>query len=273
MESERVQLARVWPLVLAVGMFGCATRHSSPAPPATLSVPFKLGDAIVHAEAFQRGRLVPTMINVHDDEDTSAAAGKIVVSEHGGRLIELAHTGRRHIRFGWNGGTFRFDPNRIFSDAGIRATLSRQGAWTEAAHDIVKDFATQYLDHFGLEREPVIIALHNTAEGSYSVRSYRAGAEHAAAAAAIHVSARRSPFDFFYVTDARFFEWLKQRDFNVVLQDNACVPDDGSLSVHFAWRGVPYVNIEAERGHLDAQIEMVRAACAMAGELGLTPRP
>jgi len=209
------------------------------------------------------------MINVHDDEDTSVAAGRLVLAQTGGRLIELVHGGKRHVAFGLNGATFRFDPNRIYSEAGIRASLTRQGAWSEAAHLVVRRFASQYLERFGLDREPVIIALHNTMRGTYSVRSHLPGAAHASAASAVHVSERRDQFDFFYVTDARFFEWLQQRDFNVVLQDNARVPDDGSLSVYFARQGVPYVNIEAQEGCLDTQVGMVWAAYEMVAELGV----
>ena len=47
------------------------------------------------------------------------------------------------------------------------------------------------------------------------------------------------------------------------------MPDDGSLSVHFAKMGIPYVNVEAEMGHLNAQIDMVRAAREMLDELVL----
>ncbi len=54
------------------------------------------------------------------------------------------------------------------------------------------------------------------------------------------MSRRRSKFDFFYVTEKKFFAYLAERDFNVVLQNNEKVTDDGSLSVHFAKRvGVP----------------------------------
>ena len=85
----------------------------------------------------------------------------------------------------------------------------------------------------------------------------------------LHVSPNRSRFDFFYVTDRRFFDYLRQRDFNVVLQDNAAVPDDGSLSVYFARQYIPYVNIEAELNHLNAQIEMVRIVREMLDFTGL----
>jgi len=120
-----------------------------------------------------------------------------------------------------------------------------------------------------LGREPVIAALHNTVDGHYSIESYRPGAQHAAAAADLHISPSRSRFDFFYVTDRRFFDYLKQRDFNVVLQNNAAVPDDGSLSVYFAKKGIPYLNVETELGQLDRQIEMVRVAREMVAVFGL----
>lgn len=232
-----------------------------------MKVPFKIGNAIVTAEVFQNGKPWPTMINVHDDENTSVAAGKIIIEQSGGRLIELSQAGKRLVSFNLNGERYSFDPNRIFSDAGILDTLERRSTWSEAAHRTVKRFATQYLEYFGLDREPVIVALHNTVDGTYSIESYRSGAEHAAAAAALHISTNRGRFDFFYVTDQRFFDYLKQRDFNVVLQNNAAVPDDGSLSVYFARKGIPYVNIEAELSHLNAQIEMVRAVKKMLDQI------
>jgi hypothetical protein len=235
----------------------------------TMKIPFKIGNTVVTAEVLQRGKPVPTMLNVHDDENTSVAAGQVIIEQTGGRLIALSHSGKRHVRFNLDGARYAFDPNRIFSDAGIRQTLAAEGQWSEPAQHAVKKFAAQYLEHFALDREPVILALHNTVDGTYSVRSYLPGAEHAAAAAKAHVCEQRSPFDFFYVTDPRFFDHLTQHNFNVILQDNAAVPDDGSLSVHFAQKGIPYLNIEAEMGHLNAQIDMVRAAREMLDEIGL----
>jgi len=231
-----------------------------------MKVPFKIGHAVVTAEVFQRGKPMPTMINVHDDENTSVAAGKVIIEQSGGRLIELSHGGHRLVTFSLDGRRYRFDPNRIFSDAGIRATLDKQSTWSEAAHRAVKRFAAQYLEHFALDREPVIIALHNNTNGALSIGSYRPGSEHAATARVVHIAAARGADDFFYVTDQRFFDYLRQRDLNVTLQDNRNVPDDGSLSVYFGRKGIPYVNIEAEATHLNAQIEMVRIACEMLNE-------
>ncbi|MSU57020.1 MAG: hypothetical protein EXS35_02360 [Pedosphaera sp.] len=234
-----------------------------------MKVPFKIGNTVVTAEVFQHGQPSPTFLNVHDDENTSVAAGKTVIEQTGGRLIEFSHGGQRNVRFTLNGERHAFDPNRIFSEVGIRHTLAAHGQWSEAAHHAVKRFAAQYLERFALEREPLVIALHNNTEGALTIESYRPGAAHAATSAAVHVAPSRSRDDFFYVTDRRFFDYLQRKDFNVTLQDNASVPDDGSLSVYFGKKGIPYINIEAEMSHLNAQIEMVRAAREMAEEFGL----
>lgn len=244
---------------------GCCV--SSPRP--AMNTQFSIGDQIVTAEVFQRGAARPVMLNVHDDENTSVTAGKAVIEQAGGRLIQFSHSGRRNIRFTLNGERYAFDPNRIFSDAGIRDTLERQSAWSEAAHRAVKRFATQYLEHFALNREPAIIALHNNSDDTLSIHSYEPGREHAASTARVHVASNRDPDDFFYVTDQRFFDYLKARDFNVMLQDNANAPDDGSLSVYFGKKGIPYVNIEAELSHLNVQIEMARVTCEMLEALNL----
>ena len=234
-----------------------------------MRVPFKIGNTVVIAKITRRGAPSFTMINVHNDETTCVAAGKAVLKQLGGRLVELQHGGVRNIQFSLNGNHHAFDPNRIFSDIGIRETLTRQGNYSEAAHVLVKRFAAQYLDHFALGREPAIIALHNNSDGALSINSYLPGGEFATSAIAVHVASRRSPEDFFYVTDQRFFNHLKHRDFNVLLQDNVNVPDDGSLSVYFGKRGIPYVNIEAESSHLNSQIKMLRVTREMFGEFGI----
>ena len=244
---------------------GCAT-------PTAEQTTFKVGDTSVRAEVFQRGKPWPTMFNVHDDENTSVLAGKVIVNESGGRLIELVHSGGRLVEFRLDGQTYRFDPNRIFSDEGIRATLARRSIYSEAVHQVVKDFATKLIEQYSLDDEPVIVALHNTDGRGLTINSYRAEGNMSSASSTLHASARRSPGDFFYVTDRRFFDYLKARDFNVTLQDDANVPDDGSASVYFARKGIPYLNIEADVSHLDEQTEMVRVARAMIAELGLIRR-
>jgi hypothetical protein len=267
MENKMSSVRAKLPLFLSLALLiagGCATHNAA-------RTSFKVGGTTIHANVFQRGTSSLTMFNVHDDENTSVLAGKVVVKESGGRLIELAHSGRRFVEFNLDGQTYRFDPNRIFSDEGIRATLSRRSNYSEAAHRVVREFATTFIARFGLDREPVIVALHNTGGHGLTINSYRAEGDKRSASATLHASARRGAGDFFYVTDRRFFDYLKARDFNVTLQDDANVPDDGSASVYFARKGIPYLNIEADVNHLDEQTEMVRVAREMIVELGLIP--
>jgi hypothetical protein len=228
-------------------------------------VPFQLGDRQIHAVVHQIQRAIPTMLNVHEDETTSVAAGKASIEERGGRLIELAHSGGRLVTFGLAGETFTFDPNRIFSDTGITETLKKHSSYSTAAHAEIKAFVDAYLRHFALDQEPVIIALHNTLDGIFSIESFLPKDWLGHNAASVHISKQRNKFDFFYVTENEHFDFLKQRNFNVVLQDNANVMDDGSLSVHFARKGIPYINVEAEMTHLEEQMEMLRTVREMVG--------
>ena len=231
------------------------------------TVVFKLGNDKIHAVVHQKPPATLTMINVHHDESTSVEAGVANLNRQGGRLIELVHSGARLVVFHLDGQKYTFDPNRIFSDAGIKATLEKHSAWSPAAQAAIKSFAAEYLACFALDQEPVIIALHNTTDGFFSIKSYLADGEHGPAATETYVSPHRDQFDFFYATDKRFYDYLKARDFNVTLQDNKNAPDDGSLSVHFARKGIPYLNIEAEMGHLSNQIEMVNVEREMVAEI------
>lgn len=113
--------------------------------------------------------------------------------------------------------------------------------------------------------------MHNTRSGGLSINSYQPNGALNRAAAKVYESKSRNPGDFFYVTDERLFVWLKARDHNVMLQDNANVPDDGSMSVYFARQRIPYLNIEANNGRLKEQIKMVQAAEQMLTELELLP--
>jgi hypothetical protein len=238
---------------------------------AKLTVAFKLGDDKIHVVAHQKAPATLTMVNVHHDESTSVEAGLANLNQQGGRLIEFVHSGARLVVFHLDGQKYGFDPNRVFSDAGIKATLEKHSVWSPAAQAAIKDFTAEYLKYFALDEEPVIIALHNTTDGIFSIKSYLPEGIYGSAAAETWVSPHHSPFDFFYTTDKRFYDYLKARDFNVTLQDNKNAPDDGSLSVHFARKGIPYLNIEAEMSHLSVQIEMVNAARGMVDKI--IPRP
>jgi hypothetical protein len=104
-----------------------------------------------------------------------------------------------------------------------------------------------------------VIALHNNSDGAYSALRYAQGGALASDAARVFIKDGSDPDDFFLVTEPEVFEALRRRGYNVVLQDNSRVTDDGSLSVHCGRAGVRYINIEAQHGHLDRQVAMILA--------------
>jgi hypothetical protein len=252
--------AAVLALLLTGAAAGC---HAQPpqAPPefVTERVALRLGDSEVTLEAHTAGE-GPAFLVLHDSEDTAVAAGLEILRARGGRLVDLLAGGERFVAFAWQGRTWFFDPNRIFTDAGAEATLRAQNG--NAPPEVlaeVRRFAEAVLAAHGAGALRLLVTLHNNTGGDYSAADYAPGGSRAGAAAAVHLPAAADPDDFFFVTDRRLFDALAAEGFSVVLQNNEQATDDGSLSVWAARRGIPYVNVEAEHGHREQQVRMLEA--------------
>ncbi len=199
-------------------------------------------------------------ISLHDDETTCVRAGLDVLAEQGGCLLELTHSGKREITFRHDGQTFRFDPNRMFSERGVRRSLEHEsGSLLSIPSDVVRhvlNFSRDLISTYALDEQPSIVSLHNTM-GDLDVKQYESGNSFAEHAHRVHVSPDRDPEGFYYVTDDRFYRFFKRRDYNVVLQDDGAV-NDGSLSARAAELDLPYVNVEAKLGRCETQRQMIR---------------
>ena len=214
--------------------------------------------------------------NLHDDENTSVEAAMEVLKQAPGRLVQLKHTGERIISVTVDDQVYRFDPNRIFTAAGVRKTLEDQSSWNPAAQQAVFGFGQALIDLYGLNPQSptpiqVVVALHNNSEARYAASSYAKGQEYAQEASRVFLDPESDPDDFFFVTDPRLFEAIQDRGFNVVLQNNAAATDDGSLSVYCGQHEIPYVNVEAQHGHLEAQIAMIEALVEVLESLEMLP--
>lgn len=193
----------------------------------------------------------------HEDEATAKRAALLAVATRGkGCLLALEHHGSRRIAFTADGARADFDPNRIYTAAGRTATLARSGNTDAAAADITAGFANHLLHRY--LNTPFIVALHNNTDGSTDIRSYQYGLL-GSDSAAVFVNPARDPDDYFYTIDAQAFAFFKARGFNAVLQNNAQVRDDGSMSVYAARRGIGYINVEAQHGHIETQAQMLQA--------------
>lgn len=218
-----------------------------------------LGETTVFIETETSYASGPIYVNLHENEQTSVLAARAVLAETGaGRIVRLRSKGRRYVIF-WDGSRpFAFDPNRIFSDEGIRQTLSRYASLTDPALQALRLLRATVLDRLCAPNGQPVVALHNNSGTDYSVSEYRAGGRHAKDAAAITVGSTYPPEDFFVVTEHSWFRGLERRGFNVVLQGPGAI-DDGSLSVWFQRNGRSYINVEARHGSLAAQQLMLRA--------------
>ena len=204
-----------------------------------------------------RDRVV--FINLHENENTSVKAAEEYLLENGGRLVKLQTSGNRNISFQVNNKTYSFDPNRIYSSPGREATLSvLPGSVDSIALKAVEYFSEKILNSY-INNSPLVIALHNNTNDNLSVLSYRNDQANIANAGMTYVSSTMDPDDFVLTTDTTIFNLLKEKDINAVWENVNAIKDDGSLSVYAALNNIPYINIEAEHDHLDAQRAMINA--------------
>lgn len=202
-------------------------------------------------------------VNLHENEQTSVRAALRVLHGRGERLLRLQAQGQRQVLFwlGWR--PCLFDPNRIFSTAGLRATLAWHASDSVAARAAVAGLRDALLHELLAPQLRLVVALHNSGLGEYSLDSYAPGGSQAAEVRALHRAPGRDAADFFLVTRSAAFEALRTRGFNVVLQAPGA-SDDGSLSWRLAEAAALYINVEARHGQEDEQVQMLRAVLELA---------
>ena len=197
------------------------------------------------------------LYNMHDNENTSAMAGRVVSSEYGGEYYELIHTGDRHIGFIWQEDSIWIDPNRIYTDAGIWLQLAKNQNADTSLFLQIAEWRDSLLTLLRIEDRELVIALHNNTNRNYSLASYTAGGEYELEADTTFQGRIRDLDDFYFVTDSSIFKTLSEGRYHVILQANETATDDGSLSVYCGKLGIPYINVEAQHKHLVRQIKML----------------
>ncbi len=232
----------------------CTGRHTSL--PNTEVISYRLGATPVelHRTRFE-GAAPLSVVHLHDNEVTARTAAETVLEESGGSFLTLKNSGNRLLSYNVNKKKYLADPNRIFSLPGRRSTLQLLSRYNYGAALQLLRFANFFVQQ--IEGAGTIVGVHNNTDGKYSVLSYARGGTHSKDAREAYISDGRDPDDFYITTDDSVFQQLKAKDFNVVLQHNTRVADDGSLSVYYGRKGLSYINVEAEHGHLQEQILML----------------
>lgn len=214
-----------------------------------------------------------TLLALHDNENDAVIAARAFVDAHGGRLIEMRADGTRHVTLDADPSPVIFDPNRVFTDTGLRRTLADHGTRVDdASLHATRVFADDVQRAIAFDTAMLLIAVHNNTDGNYAASHYAPGSPLALDAAAVHLPRSADPDDFYLVTTRALYDALVPTGYPVVLQDNARATDDGSLSIHAARRGVAYVNVEAQHGHAAVQRAMLEALHAALAVQPIPPR-
>jgi len=215
--------------------------------------PIQLGKSMVFIKQYKHGR-GKSFVHLHQNETTALKAAKAVVRTKGGTLLTLVHPGTRNISFTLRGQYYEFDPNRIYTDVGIKKTLQEFSHYSPAAKIEVKKLANKIIS---LLPKGKVVAVHNN-KTSYSLKDYLPGNLLAKDVRAMSMRQKRYYRNFYLVTKKQDYYRLKRlKKYNIVWQARS-VTDDGSLSVCLRHR--KYINVEAGYDQLAQQIKMLKHA-------------
>lgn len=196
-------------------------------------------------------------INLHANETTSIQATQEYLTNTNGCFIQLMNGNKRNVQFSLNNIGYQFDPNRIFTNGGIEASLKKNSSYNTDAAKAVNDFAHNILN--SMPHPKLIIAMHNNTNNDFSISSYSKGKNEAINAAQLYINPKMDADDFIYTTELKIFNHLKNKKINVVLQKTKGYKDDGSLSVYCGQQQIAYINIEAQINHLKEQQQLLNA--------------
>jgi hypothetical protein len=194
-------------------------------------------------------------LNIHEDEYTSIEAINRFSESTVLNFVYLEHNKTRRIYFSTNKRTFSVDPNRIYTAKGRKATLEPASNFRFRSNRIAKKLANEIIEL--VKQYSIIVTMHNNTDVNYSIKSYLPGEDESQNTADVCISDNWDVDDFVYTTSQVYFDYLKKADVNVILQDNTGFVNDGSLSVYCGKHGIPYLNIEAQKGHLTEQIKLI----------------
>lgn len=243
----------------------CAFSNTQPVDPGITitekTIFYDLAGTIVPIKIQQYGEKTDfVFINLHDDELTSVGAAKRILEDYGGLLIEVENNAQRNIRFKLERYFYEVDPNRIFSQEGIKRSLEQLGRVSAKAADAVDavEKLGQRIIQLIPEQAKCIIALHNNTPDFFSVTEYAPGNKRSIDCKKVYINAEQDTDDFFLTTDNSLYEKLADKGYNTILQDNKYCTEDGSLSVYCGKKNVRYVNCETEHGKTEQYYEMVK---------------
>ena len=235
---------------------GPATSSADPVVLAHTIRTLHLGDEKVWVHSYERAGSGLTFVNLHDNENTAAQAAKAFLREHGGRLVELQHGRGREVVVRLAGTLYRFDPNRMFSEHGLRKSMKYYHSLNQETFATASHFVQEIIQLIDIRSGQTVIAVHNNTEGKLTIRDYMQGQLYGRDTQRVHLEPAQDPDDYFFVSSPVHFQALARTGNNVALRSEA-PPDRGTLGGYACAQGADYILVEAQHGHLKEQVEML----------------
>jgi hypothetical protein len=287
MDQLRYIKMKQWSVIVCFILINYFTSQAQELVPIVKSVP--LGDQTVTLKVYTKPGKSMVYVHVHENEVASLEAGLAMLHKYGGKLVTLAHsndgTKNRNVTFTYHKTTYRFDPNRIYTQnrsvlASSISVVKGKGKVDDAVIDIVQNLANQIWEE--LKDETFILAIHNNKNApaeykikwlfwkhvepeSFSIKSYIKSHDKSSdsnlSCSDIYINPEINNSEFFIVTQKDDFDQLVKKRYTVVLQ-NANPVDDGSMSVYASIFGKRYINAEAKMGRVDEQVRMLEILMA-----------
>ncbi len=213
----------------------------------------RLGTTKCIIHVYEKRRNAITVIRLHGNENTCIRAFFDLPSHKPFVLYQLSQSGKRLLKYKERGRIYFFDPNRMFSKNGIGKTLKKYNRhYPKSLVNKIYLFSQKVLIIAEIKPSKHVIAIHNNSNGKFSVKTY----PQYSTISRVFISPSKDPDDFFIVTREVDFKFFKKHGENVVLQSKYA-RDDGSLSIYCQGHHIPYINVEAQYGHIQHQKKML----------------
>lgn len=200
-----------------------------------------------------------TFIHLHDNESTSTEVAHNFLLQNGGRFIRLVNDSQRNVLVVIANQKCCFDPNRIYSTEGIKASLlNLTDTYPSVAVEEVAKFSNQILQKF-IKNQSLIVSLHNNTNSNYSILQIQKDLFNKKYFGKIFINPDMDEDDFILTTDISIYHKIAAKNINVIWENVKLTPDDGSLSQYAGKHKIPYINIEAQHEHKAEQMAMLQA--------------
>ncbi len=232
-----------------------------------------------HVKSFKKSLLFSTTqykpnnlkyLFIHDNEHTARKVSRYAIQKYGGTLYEVINNNKRNLQIVVDNHFIEYDPNRIFTRKGLKEDLISQNSGhpdhvlKKALNDIriVQNGLLRALD---LHKESFLISIH-TNNRSSNLSIYYFQQEDFSDQFLVSINKNHPLKNFFYTITYKDFLFFKSKKYNVVLQKESTICDDGSLSILTARKGINYVTLEVQEGNYLFQKKMLDLAVEYAGQ-------